>query len=89
MFGFRHNLNLTSEDMADLRRQGITSTTTNILPLKNSCPPKHPLNTTGEENSWIYDGIICARQSKNLHNPNSDFNNYSREEVMKKTNLDF
>ena len=41
-----------------------------------------------EDNNWISKGIICQRQSNNLHNTDPDFNNNTREEVIKMTKLD-
>ena len=54
-----HNLNLTSEDMADLRRQGIAVNDDNEPATENIPVPENtPLTQLEEENSWIYEGII-------------------------------
>ena len=41
------------------------------------------------ENIWRYEVIICMRRSNHLHNTNAAIKNYSREEVMKMTKLEF
>ena len=82
-------MNLTSEDMADLRRQGIAVNNDNDHAPENIPVPRNiPLTQLEEENSWRYEVIICPRQSNNLHNNYAAFKNYTREEVMKMTNLE-
>ena len=85
----RNNLNLTSEDMADIRRQGISVYDNKEPALKKIPVPENILLTQLEEdNSWRYEGIICPRRSNNLQNTNAAFKKYSREEVTKMTKLD-
>ena len=84
-----YNSNLTSEDMADIRRQVIAVDNNNDPDPSNIISPENiPLPQPEEENSWISEGIICPRRSNNLHNTYSYFNNYSHEEVMNMTKLD-
>ena len=54
-----HNSNLTSEDMADIRRQGISVDENNDPEPENIPVPKNiPLTQLEEEKSWRYEGII-------------------------------
>ena len=79
-----NNLNLTSDDMDDLRRQGIDVDDYNYPAPENIPVPKiNPLPQLEEDKNWSSEGIICPRKSNNLHNTYADFNNYSCEEVMK------
>ena len=79
----RHNLNLTSEDMADIQRQGIS-----VEEYDDPSPKNIPLQQLEEDNSYRLGGIICSRRLKNLHNTYAAFKNYSREVVMKMTELE-
>ena len=84
------NLNLTSDDMADLWRQGIAAGDGND-PAPNPTPPlpqKTPLLKLEERYSWIPEGIICPRRSNIIQNAYNDFNNYSRDKVMKMKKLE-
>ena len=82
-------MNLTSEDMADLRHQGIAVNDDNDPAPKNIPDTKNiPLPQLEEENLWRSEGIICPSQSKQLHNKYAAFKNYSREELMKMTELE-
>ena len=85
-----HNSNLTSEDMADLQRQGISVNNEND-PSPQNIPVTEdiPLTQPEEENSLISEGNIFPRRSNTLHSTNDDFKNNSREEVMNMTKLDF
>ena len=83
-----HNPNLTSEDMDDIRRQGIDADDNNNPAPKNIPVPENiPLTQLEEDNSWISEGIIFPSRSNNLYNTNADFGNFSREWVMKMTKL--
>ena len=79
------NLNLISNDMADLHLQGIV-VDDDIDP----APENIPYEETQSVNDYNCksEGIICPRQSNNLHNNYAAFKNYSREEVMKMTKLE-
>ena len=84
-----HNLNLTSEDMADLRLQGIAFDNNNNHAAENiPAPVKNTLPQLEEYNICRLEGIICLRRSINLHNTNADFKNYSCEEEIKMTKLE-
>ena len=84
-----HNSNLTYEDMADLRSQGIDVDYDNEPALeKNIVPGNILLTQLQDDDSWIYEGIIFPRRSKHLHNTNAAFKNYYREELMKMKNLE-
>ena len=73
-----HNLNLTSDDMADLQRQCISIDKDNDPAPENSTVTKNiPLPQLKEDNSWRSEVIICLGRSKNLHNTSAPFNNYS------------
>ena len=74
-----HNYNLTSEDMADLRCQGISFDDNNYPPPpeKIHVPGTIPIKQLEEDNSWRSEGIIFPRLSNNLHNTNDAFNNYT------------
>ena len=81
--------------MADLRCQGIYVDNDNDPAPENIPDPENipapgsiPL-TKLEDKSWISEGIICLRRSKYLHNTNTDFNNYTREELIKMMKLKF
>ena len=80
--------NLTSDDMADIRIQGI-SVNDDIGPSpENIHVPKNiTLPQLEENNSWIPEGIIFPGQSENLQNTHAAFKNYSCEEVMKMMKL--
>ena len=83
-----NNSDLTSEDMAYIQRQGIAVNNNNNSSAQNiHVPRNNPLTQLEEGKFWIYEGIICPRRSKHLHNINSDFNNYTCEKVMKMTKL--
>ena len=57
-----NNLNLTSEDMADLRRQGIYVDNNNNPDPKTILVPVNITSTQlGYENSWGSEGIIFLR----------------------------
>ena len=79
-------LNFTSTDMADLQRQGIYFDDYNN-PVPNNIPYAVPQKEDGY--SWILEGIICLRRSKKLHNTYAAFKNYSCEELMNMTKLEF
>ena len=81
-------MNLTSNDIADLRRQGITVDEDDTSPKTIPVPETITLPQMEEDTSWISDGIICPMQSKSLRNKNAAFKNYSHEEVLKMTNLE-
>ena len=82
-------MNLTSEDMADLWLQVIAVNDDNDPAPKNIPDPENtPLPQLEDENSWMLERIICPRQSNNLHNKYAAFGHYSREEVMKMTELE-
>ena len=78
------NLNLTSDDMADLRFQGI-DVDNNYYHVPKNIPYEVPQPEDGY--SWISEGIIFPRQSKNSHNTYVALKNYSCEEVIKMTKL--
>ena len=80
------NPNLSSNDMADLRLQGIDVDYVNAL-APNKTPDEVPHTEHGY--SWIPEGIICLRQPKKLYNTYGDFKNYSHEKIMKITRLEF
>ena len=84
-----HNSNLTSEDMDNLRRQGI-SVNDDIDPDPENMPVSRNIHLSQleEYNSWISEGIICLKKSNNIHNTNSAFKNYSRENLMKMKKLE-
>ena len=76
--------------MSDIRRQVISVNGDNDPnPEKIPVIRNIPLPQLEDENNWRSEGIIFPRQSNNLHNANATFRNYSREEVMKMTKLDF
>jgi hypothetical protein len=84
---FARNSNLTADDMAELRRQGIT-----IDDDTDPAPENIPIPELRVEEvplSWQSDGIICPRRAANLQNTNACFMNYSREDVMKMSKLEF
>ena len=84
-----HNLNLTSEDMDDLRFHGIDpNDKKDPASRKIPVPSKIPLKQLEEENSWRSEGNICPRLSNNLHNINAAFKSYTCEEVTKMTKMD-
>ena len=84
-----HNSNLASEDMADIRRQGIAVDDDNEPDTKNiSVLVKTPSTQLEEGKSLRSEGIIFPRQSNNLHNTNAAVKNYTREEVMNMTKLE-
>ena len=78
------NLNLTSDDMACLRRQGI-AVDYDSDPYPENIPDEFPHPKDGY--SCKSKVIICLRRSKTLHNTYAAFKNYSHEEVMKMTKL--
>ena len=85
-----NNLNLASEEMADLRRQYIAVDDNNYSSPENiPVTGKIPSSQLEEDNSWIFEGIIFPRQSNNLHNTNAAFKNYTREEVKNNKKLEF
>ena len=85
-----HNSNLTSENMTDLWCQGIAVDGDNELAPENiPVPGKISLSQLEEHNSWISERIIFLRRSKNLHNTNAAFKNYTHEEVTKMKKLEF
>ena len=79
-------MNLTSDNMEDIRRQGITVDDSNF-PYPKNIPYKIPQPANALK--CKPEGIICQRRSNNLHHTYAAFNNYSREEVtnMKKLEL--
>ena len=84
-----HNSSLTSEDMADIRCQGIAvDDDEDPSPENIPVPINIRFTLLEEENSWIPEGIIFLRRSKHLHNTNAAFNNYTHEEVMEMTKLE-
>ena len=85
-----HNLILTSEYMADLRRQVISGNDDNNPSPQNIPAPENiPLPQLEEAKVWGSEGIIFLRLSNNLHNTNASFKKYYRKGVMKMMNLDF
>ena len=71
--------NLRSEDMVDLRRQGIA-----IDYYNNPAPdnvPRQGETTTGTGN-WRREGILCPRKSVNLQNSFASFRNYSHDTIL-------
>ena len=79
------NLNFTSDNMTDLRHQGIADDDDNDPDTEN-IPYQVPqlvnaLNCKSE-------GIVFPGQLNNLHHTYATFKNYSREEVMKMTKLE-
>ena len=72
--------NLRSEDMVELRRQGIAIDDDN-----DSAPDNVPRNgdtTTGTGN-WRREGIICPRKSGNLQNYFASFRHYSHDAILR------
>ena len=85
-----NNSNLNYEDMDDLRRQGIyVDKNNNPVPVNIPVPRNIPLTQIEEDNSWRSEVIIFPGGSKILHNTNAAFKNYTREEVIKMTKLEF
>ena len=79
------NLNLTSNDMADLRRQCIAVDDDNEpYPEKIS----YEVPQTVNDFNWKPEGIILPRRSNIVHHTYAAFKNYSREEVMKMTKME-
>ena len=85
MFGFRKKLNLTSDEMDDLRRQDIV-----VNEDKYYAPENIPDKVLQLEEcfSRISEVIICPRGSNNLCNTYVTFKNYSCDEVMKMEKLE-
>ena len=77
------NSNFTSDDMADVRHQGVAVDDDN-----NPAPQNIPLPQLEDGYSWRSEEIICPRRSNNLPNTYAAFKNYSHEEVMKMTKLE-
>ena len=79
------NLNLTSNDMSDLRRQCIAVDDDNEpYPEKIS----YEVPQTVNDFNWKPEGIILPRRSNIVYHTYAAFKNYSREEVMKMTKLE-
>ena len=72
MFGFGEKSNLNSDDMDDLRRQGINVDGNND-PAPNNILDE--VSHTGDGHSWISEEIICLRRSEFFHNTYVDFKN--------------
>ena len=79
------NSNLTSDYMADIRRQGVAVDDDND-PTPENIPYEVPQLEEGY--SLISEGIICPRRSKKLHNTYAAFKNCSCKEVMKMAKLE-
>ena len=77
-----NNLNLTSEYMAYIQRQGID------VDANNNPDPKKNLPQLEEDKSCRLVVIICLGRSNNLHNTYAYSNNYYCGEVMKMTKLE-
>ena len=71
--------NLRSEDMVELRRQGIAIDDDNDPAPENI--PRQGETTTGTGN-WRRKGIICPRKSGNLQNSFASFRNYSHDAIL-------
>ena len=75
-----HNSNLTSEEMVDIRNQGISVDDNNYPAPKIIPVPRNiPLPQLEKDNSWRLEGIIFPGQSNNLHNTNAALDYYSCE----------
>jgi hypothetical protein len=84
------NSNLSADDLADLRRQGIAVDDDNDPAPENVPARQAPQQAAAvvAPLEWRSEGIICPRRANNLQNSNACFKNYSREEVMKMTKLE-
>ena len=75
--------------MDDIWRQVISVDDDNgPAPQKIPVPGKITSPHLEDDNSWIWEVIICPTLSNHLHKTNAVFYNCSRQEVMKTTKLE-
>jgi hypothetical protein len=80
--------NLVSEDMAELRRQGIAVDDDND-PAPENIPDRGAAPAAAADNlNWKGEGIICPRKSTNRQNSFAGFTHYSRDDVLCMSKLD-
>ena len=72
--------NLRSEDMVELRRQGISIDDDNDPAPENV--PRQGENTTRTGN-WRREGIICSRKDGNLQNSFVSFRHYAHDAILR------
>ena len=71
--------NLRSEDMVELRRQGISIDNDNNPAPENVLRKGENTNRTG---NWRREGIICPRKAGNLQNSFAFFRHYSHDAIL-------
>ena len=81
----KKNPNVTSDNMAGIRRQWIVVDDNND-PAPQKITDEAPQPEGGY--SWRPEWIICSSRSKKLHKNYAAFKNYSCEEAMKTTKLE-
>ena len=81
-----YTLNLRSEDIVDIYRQGISVDDDNN-PEPDNVPRQ--VETTAGTGNWRREGIICPLESGNLQNYFAYFRHYSHDAVLRMSLLQF